>query len=159
MTTKHKKSHWMTSQQILNPLCPYAKASQYFYHDWQPSVENLSSRSHYVHCNRIYSDTEWWICVFAMMSCRKPSILARVAELRLEKFGDKMAEIDTTQVCRLGQFCTYLWMWAFRQHSNTVKEGPSIQVRHFSRLCSGHAHVLVTHGSWGITGYNLWYIR
>ena len=46
--------------------------------------------------------------MFAIMSCRKPSILARVAELRLEKFGDKMAEIDTTQVCRLGQFCTYL---------------------------------------------------
>ena len=35
----------------------------------------------------------------SIASCRKPNILARLAELRIEKFGDKMNEVDATQVC------------------------------------------------------------
>lgn len=53
-----------------------------------------------MHCKKMYTDG--CVCVFAVISCRKPDILARVAELRLEKFGDKMADIDATQVCAVG---------------------------------------------------------
>lgn len=37
-------------------------------------------------------------CVVAIISYRKPSILVRLGELRIEKFGDKMNEVDATQV-------------------------------------------------------------
>ena len=39
------------------------------------------------------------VCVVSIASCRKPSIQARLSDLRLEKFGDKLNEVDATQVC------------------------------------------------------------